>query len=320
MTRYLLLLSSSVLTIAMLGGCMEKLNQEHSGRLIQNDHPMVGKIWDVKRASFIGQEQLLPRLLESRYLLLGETHDNISHHKHQAEIISALSNAGVEASVHFEMIDDSQYEQMDLKNIRSLSVLMDKLNEAESGWYYEQMYKGIFEQVIQAGYELLPANLNHGTIRKIIKQGEKQTPGEIKKLLADVPLSGRMLRELEQDVIKGHCNALPEKMVAPMILAQRVRDARMSLSLLHSSKKYRVLIAGSGHTRKDRAVPVYLAAREPQAKITSIGFFEVLPDQYTIDEYFTAWEGETVPFDYIWLTPRYDREDPCEQFSKMLKK
>jgi len=137
--------------------------------------------------------------------------------------------------------------------------------------------------------------------------------------MADVPLSSDQLHKLEQEVITGHCNALPAKMVPPMILAQRVRDASISLSLLGSDQEHRVLIAGSGHVRNDRGVPIYLAAKDPQASIITIGFTEVSEDNYNIDGYAERWGGTTMPFDYVWFTPRFNREDPCEQLSNMLR-
>lgn len=320
MIRFLLLLSCLTISISLLGGCMKNAKQVSSGQLVQLDHPMVGKIWDVKQASFISKEQLQFRLLESRYLLLGEIHDNISHHEHQAEIIGALVNAKATASIHFEMIDDEQYQRLALAKTKSVHELMDKLSGDKSGWQYQQMYRVVFDQVLQAGYEYWPANLSHETIRKIIKQGETQIPDDIKKLMADVPLSRDQSRELEQEVIDGHCNELPVKMVAPMILAQRARDATMALSLLQSNKDHRVLIAGSGHVRNDRGVPIYLAAKDSQAGIIAIGFTEVVANKHSIVDYTSEWDGELIPFDYVWFTPLFDRKDPCENLARHFKK
>lgn len=320
MSRFLLQLLLLYLSIFLQSGCMEKVKQAHDGQLILNDHPMVGKIWDVRQGRLISQKQLLPRLLESKYLLLGETHDNIVHHEHQANMVAALANSKADASIHFEMIDDNQYIHFGLERIKSLPELMDKLKASESGWRYEQMYRVVFEQVLQAQFQYLPANLSREEIREIMKHGEEQASEYIRNLLSEVPLSSEQVRELEQEVIEDHCNALPATMASPMILAQRVRDARMSQGLLQSDKNQRVLIAGSGHVRNDRGVPMYLKLKDPQAKIVAIGFFEVTADKYSIDEYTARWGGGMIPFDFAWFTPRFDRKDPCEDFASMIKK
>jgi uncharacterized iron-regulated protein len=43
-------------------------------------HPLVGRIWDVKAGAFIGEDVLVARLVASRFVLLGERHDNPDHH------------------------------------------------------------------------------------------------------------------------------------------------------------------------------------------------------------------------------------------------
>jgi uncharacterized iron-regulated protein len=99
---------------------------------------------------------------------------------------------------------------------------------------------------------------------------------------------------LERDIIDGHCGQRPEdKRLAGMVEAQRARDARMAASLKGSA----VLIAGAGHARRDRGVPLYLAS----ADVISIAFQEV---------------GDATPdyrgqFDYVWFTTAAPRKDPC---------
>ena len=51
---------------------------------------------------------------------------------------------------------------------------------------------------------------------------------------------------------------LDDKTSASMVLGQRLRDAVMAESLLNSLQPVKVLIAGAGHVRNDRAVPLYL--------------------------------------------------------------
>lgn len=201
MTRKFIWYFSFIVSLLLLSGCLQKAMHTADTPLQLNNHPLVGKIWDVKQAAFISRELLLPDLLQSRYLLLGETHDNISHHQHQAAIIESLANTRQSASVHFEMIDDRQYQRLQLSRARDLDEVMAKLKTNESGWQYERMYRVVFDQVLRAGFQLLPANLDHGSIRKIIKQGAKQVPDDIKSLLSDVPLSSTHLRQLEQEVI-----------------------------------------------------------------------------------------------------------------------
>jgi uncharacterized iron-regulated protein len=60
-----------------------------------------------------------------------------------------------------------------------------------------------------------------------------------------------------------------------MILGQRVRDIVMTESLLNSQSPLKVLIAGAGHVRNDRGVPVYIHTQTINARILALGFVEV---------------------------------------------
>ncbi len=97
-------------------------------------------------------------------------------------------------------------------------------------------------------------------------------------------------------------------MIAPMSLAQRVKDAMMAdLMLSHASPDGAVLIAGDGHVRTDRGVPEYL--RRSGARSISISFVEVRKGEHDPSAY-----AEEQPSDFVVFTPRLDDEDPCAQF------
>ncbi|MYH92018.1 MAG: hypothetical protein F4128_14880, partial [Gammaproteobacteria bacterium] len=44
------------------------------------DHPLSGRIFDVKRDAFVDEPELVERLRGIRLVLVGEKHDNDEHH------------------------------------------------------------------------------------------------------------------------------------------------------------------------------------------------------------------------------------------------
>jgi len=80
-----------------------------------------------------------------------------------------------------------------------------------------------------------------------------------------------------------------------MVEAQRARDARMASVF----KGDTVLIAGAGHARRDRGVPIYI-----DGKVASLAFTETESDKTSPQEYEQS-------YDYLWFTDRAAREDPC---------
>jgi hypothetical protein len=81
-----------------------------------------------------------------------------------------------------------------------------------------------------------------------------------------------------------------------------------------------VLIAGAGHVRRDYGIPTYLARRTPDASVISVAFLEVSGDRLDPAAYTAQIGRPTLPFDYVWFTPRVDDDDPCAAFTEQLKK
>jgi len=300
-------------------GCAADVG-EQAPALLDRNHPLVDKILDVHSGAFISQAQLITRLPQSGYILLGETHDNRRHHEIQAQIIDALHKALRHASVSFEMINDEQGEALQAHAITSVDMLIELLRGIEDKWPYARDYRVVFESVLRAGYAIRPANLRRDTIRQIARQGEAGLPDNLRAHLKQAQLSAQQMLALEEDIVTAHCNMLPASAVQPMLTVQRVRDAVMSLSLQESSAPIKLLIAGAGHVRNDSGVPFYLQSADRQARILAVGLIEVKPGLDEAHAYAERWGGGQLPFDYVWFTPRAERADPCAGLREKLHK
>ncbi|NIQ15929.1 MAG: hypothetical protein GTO02_16505, partial [Candidatus Dadabacteria bacterium] len=71
-------------------------------------HVLIDRIWDVQGQKVIDKRQLIERILDADYILLGEIHDNIAHHSNQAWVIDNLAVQNRSTAVAFEMIDNEQ--------------------------------------------------------------------------------------------------------------------------------------------------------------------------------------------------------------------
>ena len=76
------------------------------------------------------------------------------------------------------------------------------------------------------------------------------------------------------------------------------------------------LIVGSSHARRDIGLPLYFAARAPEARIVSIGFVEVSQARTDPRVYSNDSATGEAHYDVIWFTPRVERADPCADFGK----
>jgi hypothetical protein len=51
-----------------------------------------------------------------------------------------------------------------------------------------------------------------------------------------------------------------------------------------------------------------------------VAFLEVSQDRLEPTAYSARFRRQTLPFDYIWFTPRVDDQDPCAAFEEQLKR
>lgn len=114
-----------------------------------------------------------------------------------------------------------------------------------------------------------------------------------------------MTAQQTQSIVEGHCGVLPQAMVAPMVQAQRARDAWLAHLIVQYASQGVVLIAGNGHVQRDVGVYRWLPS-ELLPYVTVMGFVE--PNGIDFQAY-----------DEVIVLPAFDRPDPCIAFKKMMR-
>jgi uncharacterized iron-regulated protein len=277
----------SVLAVVALAACAHPLEVE--------EHPLVGKIWDARGAAFVPAEQLFDRAARARHVILGETHDNPQHHRLQRVVLDALAARGGARLLAMEQFDAERQAALDAARPRAADAEAIAAAGAfdRKGWDWPR-YRPLVQFALERGWPLVAANLSRNDARAVVSDPSR----------SGLPPAPPALREgLERDIAQSHCGSRPEpKRLAGMVEAQRARDARMASVLKGNS----VLIAGAGHARRDRGVPLYLS----DGDVVSIAFMEVRRDSASPQDYFDDFAGPA-SFDYVWFTPRAKRADPC---------
>lgn len=288
--------------------------------LLLTSHPLVDRVLDVRGDQLLDKSRLFEKLESAGYILLGEVHDNISHHRNEAEVIDYLATKRPAGSVAFEMIDDSQDKFIRGRQIGSADELIGLLKHTDSGWDYERNYRPVFESVIRAGFRIFPANIERNRLMKIVMRQGSDVADETARILSATRFTPETESQMQNDIIDAHCNMLDAEQAAPMVEAQRIRDATMAASLLKNVPVFGVLIAGNGHVRNDSGVPRYIHAQDGTVPVISVAMVEVEEDQDDPAAYAAGWGDDGLPFDYVWFTPRVEREDPCIEFVRQHKK
>ncbi|MCC7541250.1 MAG: ChaN family lipoprotein, partial [Deltaproteobacteria bacterium] len=109
------------------------------------------------------------------------------------------------------------------------------------------------------------------------------------------------------------CGMLPATMLGPMALAQRARDGEMAAAMVASGERGSLLVAGSGHVRRDRGVPWVLAALHSVGArdARAIANVEVERGVHDPRSYARGFGAEVLPFDYVVFTAKANDDDPC---------
>src|SRR5690349_8480498 len=246
--------------------------------------PLVGRIWDAHAERFVAPADVY-RAADARYVILGEIHDNPEHHRLQLAVLEALAARGERRILAMEQFDGEYQAAMDAA--RAAGADAEKLADAghldRRGWNWP-LYRPLVQFALDHGWPIVAANLSRADARAIVADPARSPMA---------PAPAAVQAALERDIVEGHCGKAPEpKLLMGMVQAQRARDAHMASVLKPGS----VLIAGAGHARRDRGVPLYLG----EGGLVSIAFVEL-----------ESGEADRASYDYLWFTPRAQRKDPC---------
>jgi len=319
MTRVRRVFPSALLALLVIvSGCAKGSDIKWESP-VAREHPLVGRIWDVTAGAFISEETLTARLAGSRFVLLGERHDNPDHHLLQAKLVRALTEAGRRPAVGFEMLstDDAAAVARHLaRSPKDATGLGDAVNWSRSGWPEWRFYQPIAQAALDANLTILATNLSRAATDAVRRNGLTGLGPTLATQLRLAEPSPETRSAMARELRDSHCGHATEGIVDRMVDIQWARDARMAASLARGQRDGAVLITGVGHARRDRGVPAHLARHIPDAKIASLAFLEVDPAATKPADYAARFGGEPLPFDYVWFTPKIDDADPCEKFKQ----
>lgn len=289
-------------------------------------HPLVGSLWDVTAQREVSIDEFAVLAGRKVFVLLGEQHDNAQHHLQQARVIAALAQSNRRPVVAFEMFDVDAQGSLDAcfaDGVCAVDELRETTSWDESGWPAWELYEPVFSAALENGTSLVAANLPKDKARTLSRDPDSN---ESLAILEDLgirdPVPPARRAAMASEIADAHCGHANDEMVDGMIAAQRARDAQMAERLYLIRSVHRgaqiVLIAGFGHTRKDRGVPTYLERLDPHAPALSVAFMEVHDAWTDFADAANAFDG-VIPFDFVGFTERTDDEDPCEAFRAQLE-
>lgn len=284
-------------------------------------HPLSGKVWDVAAKRFIDPVHVMELAAESRYVLLGEIHDNADHHQIQSRILDAMVLRGRRPAVVMEQFDVDQQEKINSIAHRKEDSLAEKLSglrqQMRGSWEWNH-YEPMLSRALRDRLPIVASNLSREMLRTVAREGYGVLGvGEESRLSLAAVWTDERQTQLMREVALGHCGKVPDHVLEYVTRSQRARDAVMADKMIMAKRNGVVGIIGRNHARYDIGVPLYLAARTPEEPVLSIGLVEV--DSPTDPAAYAA--GPLgVHHDYLWFTPRARRtSNPCDSIPEQPK-
>jgi uncharacterized iron-regulated protein len=304
-----------VVLLWLVCGAAQAETEPQAQPLLFGDHPLVGKLWDVKHQRYLSEQELLVIAHDANAVLLGEVHDNRTHHEFQQRLLQVLLGAGARPSVLMEPFDLGSQEQLDAA-----------LGEANRDEAYRRaaglikfgdwaMYVPLLNLAVDNKLPVVAANIPNAQLQPVIRQGfNAYAPEDIQRISVEPVWSQAREDYLSQRIDGSHCGQASPQLRAGLVRGQRLRDALMADAAMSSFGRGIVAIVGRDHARRDIGMPLYFAARNPAARILSIGLMEVVSGRDQPQVYATDTATGEATFDVLWFSPRLDRSgkfDPC---------
>lgn len=292
-------------------------------------HPLVGRVWSAAGSKFIAPDDLARHLAGARYVLLGETHDNPDHHRWQGWLVDGIARIGKKAGqgadtveagrVAFEMVMSDKADRIPA-HPGTPAAFAEAVEWEKSGWPPFVIYQPVVAAAINAGFRIVPASPPRDANRTVSKNGlDAIGHAERARLALADPLATPLTEALAAEIKIAHCNMMPDTAIGGMVNVQRYRDAIMADALIgKKSDLVSILIAGSGHVRRDRGVPWYLAARGiAPGEIANVIHVEVEDGKTDPAAYVPRAPDGGFAADYVVFTPATARPDQCEKLRSM---
>ncbi len=284
--------------------------------------PAPGLIFDVQAGEYILFDEVVRRLMDRKYILIGEKHDNPIHHHHQAQLIATLSQADQRhRAVIWEMFTRDQQASLD-QNWQELpaSDLGPALDWDNRGWPSWHDYAPIAQAAKDNNLPMIAGNLPEEVLRPMISDGVSALPDDLAQKLALPEIPKDILERFNVEIAEGHCNMLPESMLGGFSTVQFARDASLARAMFDASEVENTqgafLIAGAMHVRNSIAVPWHLQRFDADLDDQDIAVISLIEADdpgdtpSSISDYAMRF-GAIDDIDFMWFTNDIVRGDPC---------
>lgn len=235
------------LLLVFMAGCSFKQEAVNKGAL--NAEKL--SIYDLENNQSLSFDEFIDELVKFDIVLVGEKHDELTHHLFEERIYQALSEKK-KLNVVFEMLSTDKQGKIDAArantelDVRDLNTSIDW----ERGWDW-RLYGPLVQMVFYSKDDMSGGNISRAEIKTIYEgvqplNGVKSTSAKVKESILQIIAANHKMDTNSQ-----------RKALEKLTEIQLFKDRRMADVLVHS-KESALLIAGRYHTDKSIGVPLHI--------------------------------------------------------------
>jgi uncharacterized iron-regulated protein len=210
-----------------------------------------------------------------RFVLVGESHDQLGHHKAQADVIQALVDTGRDVTVGFEMFTrDNQGSLGGWTLGRWTEEEFIEKSSWETQWGFEYaVYKPIFDVVKRNRLPMKALNLPRDWVRQIGREGPGVLDAVQRKWAPDIYLGNKNHKSIFTAMMGGH--PMTGTRGDNIYAAQVSWDEGMAQSAVDfmaertHSKAVMVIVVGSGHVIYGESIAYRLKRKGQDSLVTT---------------------------------------------------
>ena len=275
-------------------------------------------IFKVSEEDPVEFENFVSTLNQHQVVILGEYHDQRSHHDFRAHVVQAISlYTRKQKVVGFEHVQNDKQDILNnfRKRKNAYTHIDDLAHELrwKSQWGGWELFRTLFQEVYATDFLVQALNLTREKMTDVVRNGKKALDPEfIKSMGLEKKFSPQIQKRLEESIQKGHCYKAPPSLVKAMYFAQRTRDAFMTKRVLMRMKEAQgaLVMVGNEHARRDYGMPWYFRFK---------GFHDVI--SVKLENLTSPGTPQWNPADYkaydyvVFITPsKTSTTDPCDGF------
>jgi uncharacterized iron-regulated protein len=224
------------------------------------------------------------------YILVGESHPNPCDHAAQADVLTALTEAGIEPAVGLEMVDVTRRDVLAAFGAGKLAVAdLPRALDWENNWGFPfSLYATVFELAARHGLPVYALNLPSELVRRVGARGrEAVTPAEGAMLPGEIIPAGERATQRLTAFFAEHAAMMPrpknapadapagisEKRLRSFMTVQALWDTQMAFAAVAAraaGNRPMVILAGGGHVEFGDGIAARIRRLDPDAAVLTV--------------------------------------------------